>query len=487
MVITMKKKSLAILIGVSDYDDVDLSLPPCANDVELMEKVVQFGGRFNDIIRIPSADAAALRNSLAETVQRFELEEIETLLFYFSGHGEYTADSFRLLLKDFSKNRASSTSLAMTDLDLMFRSLNPETMVKIIDACYSGAPIIKNSDQLKDNLFENGLFKNCYFLFSSHSDQRSFADIGLSDFTRNIGKAIADSKVPEIRFQQLMSYLTDAFVDNPRQTPMFVTQGSGVHSLGDYSEEAQKNIRQRVDSTEVEPFVSVPGDVSEIKVAVTPSLFERASLQSQKYVSHDTAVKLVCKVRDELDTVEIDERFKGMYRPSIKFDFDPNVVPFRKAVGIWLHNNAASEYFMVPDYYEEEYEVPLSEFDLAHIFKKKRMRTRSVVHGFSTELHGLPFVVASLEMEPELENLKKYGMWLTFAVSKTHITFFYAFVDYLEKGWGHYSPGDPRGCTSQTYSLTKTGPQKMVISIVEAFMDWVQDRVEAELDRQEFN
>lgn len=481
------KKSLAILIGVSEYDDSSLNLPPCAKDVEVMEKVVQFGGRFTEIFKIPSTNAAALKNALAETIQRFKHEEIETLLFYYSGHGEYTEESFRFLLKDYSKNKASSTSLSITDLDQMFRSLNPETMVKIFDACYSGAPIIKSSEQLKENVFDKGLFQNCYFLFSSHSDQRSYADIGLSHFTRNIVKSIADSSVSEIRFQQLISSITDAFSDNRHQTPMFVTQGSGLHSLGEYSQESRNKLSEFISLPSYDNAVPTPPISGEGEAVRGLSLFERASAQARKYVSRDTAVALLNSVKDDLIRFEVGNEFDGMYAPDVEFGVNPNTVPFRKGVGIWLHNNAAGEYFMVPDYHEEEYEVPVSELGLSHIFRKNNKKTRSVVHGFRTELGEMPFIAASLEMEPLLENLKKYGMWLTYAVSKTHITFFWAFIDYQEKGWGNHSAGDAKGFALQTYALTETAPQDMVHQVLTTFLNWVQERVKAELDRQEFN
>ncbi|NGZ86444.1 caspase family protein [Duganella aceris] len=481
------KKSLAILIGVSEYDDTTLNLPPCVNDVQLMEKVVLYGGRFTDVVCLPSTDAAVLKNALAGTIQRFAHEDVETLLFYYSGHGEFTENSFRFLLKDFSKQKASSTSLAMSDLDQMFRSLNPETMVKVIDACYSGAPIIKSSEQLRENIFDKGLFKNCYFLFSSHSDQRSYAEIGLSDFTKNIVKSISESEVPEIRFQQLISSLTDAFSQNQRQTPMFVTQGSGLHSLGEYSEDARDKLSKFVDSPSSEAVVYIEETVGEAAEVKALSLFERASAHAKKYVSRDTAEVLLDAVKCDLLGAKIDSQFAGMYEAKIEFEVDPNKVPFRKGVGIWLHNNAASEYFMLPEYYEEEYEIPISEFELVHIFRKKRTRTRSVVHGFRTGLHGLPFVAASLEMNPLLENLKKYGMWLTFALSKTHITFFYAFVNYLENGWGDYSAEDAQDFNIQKYSLTASAPQEMVSGILNDFMIWVRERAEVELDRQDFN
>lgn len=483
------KKSVAILIGVSEYDDPKLCLSACDNDVELMMKAIQFGRHFTDILRIQSSDSAILNNELAETLERFKGEEIDTLLFYFSGHGEYTDDSFRFLLKDFNSSKASSTSLSNHDLDRMCRALNPETMVKIIDACNSGAPIIKSQRHLEDNISSGGLFQNCYFFFSSHCDQASYADRALSDFTREFASIISQSQTPTIRYPQMVSALTDAFIQNSRQTPMFITQGSGLHFLGQYSEEYRIKIHEllKVHMVEKNDDVSVDGALVEESGANKPlSLFDRASQQSKKYVSEEEAIALVSLIRSQLDSFEVDSRFEKIYSTKLHFKSDSMQVPFAKSVGVWLVNNSSSGYFMIPDYYMEEYEPTVGAFDISILLNNGKKRKREVVGGFRTELCNFPFIAVCLEMNPLLENLRKYSAWLTFAISKTKITFFYAYVGYDEQCWGNFIPTEPKGYSILTRPLTDSSPpENMVNSFCSGFMDWVQQQVEGDLARQE--
>lgn len=93
-------KNLAIIVGVTDYLEEKLRLPACEHDVSIMRELLLGSSKFHEVIVVPSDDGQLLKARLAETVGRFQQEDIGELFFYFSGHGEFAEDEFRFMLRD---------------------------------------------------------------------------------------------------------------------------------------------------------------------------------------------------------------------------------------------------------------------------------------------------------------------------------------------------------------------------------------------------
>ncbi|WP_350029600.1 caspase family protein [Caballeronia sp. ATUFL_M1_KS5A] len=61
--------SLAIVVGVTDYQDESLRLPACVNDVEAMGELLRGAGKFNEVFVVPSDDGKATKNRIARERQ----------------------------------------------------------------------------------------------------------------------------------------------------------------------------------------------------------------------------------------------------------------------------------------------------------------------------------------------------------------------------------------------------------------------------------
>lgn len=141
--------NVAIVIGVSKYSDVKNNLPGCKNDAEAMYTILQKTEKFTSILYINQEEASA---ETKELITNFFLEHkgktIEEFFFYYSGHGEFLNDEFFYILSDFDAKKRNQTSLQNREVDDLIRTLAPNLVVKVIDACQSGTTYIKESNVL---------------------------------------------------------------------------------------------------------------------------------------------------------------------------------------------------------------------------------------------------------------------------------------------------------------------------------------------------
>ncbi|MFL9898058.1 caspase family protein [Paraburkholderia fungorum] len=242
--------NLAIVVGVTNYVNESHRLSACANDVSVVQEMLQGSGKFQEVFLVPSEDGTFLKSKIADFVTRFKVEEIDDLLFYFTGHGDFADEEFRYLLRDYSPAKRAQTSLSNSELDNFLRSLNPKVVVKVVDACYSGMPYIKDGSNFNDYMKSatKGAFEKCYFLCSSQSDQQSWASAQISDFTKTFVAAIAESPAESIRYKDVIDFIADAFQAVPSQRPLFVVQSDFTEVMGHFSEQVRLRLKERLTS-----------------------------------------------------------------------------------------------------------------------------------------------------------------------------------------------------------------------------------------------
>ncbi len=218
---------LAVLIGVSEYASQQ-NLSASKNDVKLVKSMLDLSNEYSDILYIEhDTNTRQVKSKLSEFIERHSQQEIDELFFYFSGHGLFDGSEFHYILSDFDSSKIKSTSLENGELDIMMKSLKPKLTVKIVDACNSGVPYIKDPIALSKHIDESKLgFSKCYFMFSSEDAQFSFADTHLSFFTKAIGEAVAYIAESSIRYKDIIDYISDKFSRNENQSPVFVNQAS---------------------------------------------------------------------------------------------------------------------------------------------------------------------------------------------------------------------------------------------------------------------
>lgn len=137
--------NLALLIGIDTYDRL-AALPACANDLAIMHQTLKATNKYHHIELIDNASAETAKEKLRNFFSNHNNNpHIEEIFIYFSGHGAYQDDAL-FCCADFDAKRAATTSISNTELDDLLRSAAPKVAVKVIDACQSGAPYIKDID-----------------------------------------------------------------------------------------------------------------------------------------------------------------------------------------------------------------------------------------------------------------------------------------------------------------------------------------------------
>ena len=224
--------NLAIIIGVSNYTHVS-PLPGCAADVQHMRDLLVATGKYSSIVCINHhTQQRHIKSRLDKIVADHKSKPIDELFVYFSGHGVFDEQAL-LCCSDYHPQRARETSIENDYLDEVIRLLNPQLAVKVIDACQSGEPYIKGPNEA----FKQALHKRPLGAFicmaSSRHDQVSMATAQGSIFTQCwIDAALCRSR-GVIRYTDIQRYLALSFVNDLRQQPYFVSQGSALEAFAE--------------------------------------------------------------------------------------------------------------------------------------------------------------------------------------------------------------------------------------------------------------
>lgn len=485
-------KNLAIIVGITDYRDVKMHLPACEKDVAVMQSLLQMGGRFDEVMAIPSNDAQSLKSNIASSIQRFQNDDIDHLLFYFTGHGEFIDDDFNYLLRDFDESRSAQTSLSNSELDGMLKSLSPAILIKVVDACYSGMPYIKDGSDFSDYITSSsrGLFPKYYFMFSSESDQKSYAEADGSDFTKAFAKSVVECPSNGVRYKDVIDFLSDSFSGRHRQKPYFVTQASFTESFGNYSPESKEKIaalitimdtNQTPEETTLVPISEGGATSSDL------SLVMMAQSAAKKYVSQEVARGLVTELKTLLDSSQTKSEIDDLYSLKREFFIDYSYsLPNKEDLGKWLSINKDGEYFASPTYRTESYEVDSGfgrMFALTGGESRKITKTRRVIDGIETDTGSMPFVACSLVLEPKYPNLLQYGGWFTYVISKTTIQVFFCFVEYREVSWGEFRNETITKWNREEFSLSKENSMNEIVNaFFSSLVDWASVRIKARLE-----
>jgi hypothetical protein len=228
----MSDKNAAIVIAVSDYQRA-VKLPACKNDGSLIRDILRETSRFkpeNIFYADTGTDSGTIKSALPKFIEELRKQHSswEEVFFYFSGHGMFDGNDFFHILTDYDPTKLNRTSLSNTELDGLLRSLAPVLTVKVVDACESGTSYIKSPEEVQKALKKSAdqQFKYCYFMFSSDQTQSSWQDGQLSYFTRALVRSLMEYENKSVRYQDIISFVSDQFLGNTAQRPFFVTQAN---------------------------------------------------------------------------------------------------------------------------------------------------------------------------------------------------------------------------------------------------------------------
>lgn len=317
--------NIGIVLGVSEYLDANNNLPGCQKDADIIKSILDKTSKYDDILYInEKLTSAQVKEKLTDFISNHKQSEIEEFIFYYTGHGEFHNDEFYFHLSDFTEEKRNQTSLQNGEIDNLIKTLKPILVVKIIDACQSGKSYIKEANVINKYFKKTQIgFDKCYFLNSSLNDQYSYQSDLISDFTQSFINAVKEHKTSEIRYKDIIDYISDEFERNSSQTPFFVIQA-------DYTEifcQIDKSLRAYLDS-----LIFKQKSVSEMQ-SEGSSLLEKIKEQAKNFSSKDEALQLVNDLQAEVQKFECNEQLKEIFDLNIAFHENYNHVVKETLIG----------------------------------------------------------------------------------------------------------------------------------------------------------
>lgn len=445
-------KNIAILIGIADYSN-ETKLPPCEADVDLMADIVVKSGKYAEhLILRGSPKSIEGKEKLAQFIRSNEGQEIDELFFYYSGHGSRHADDFLYLFSDFNRVRLEQTSLRNSELDSMLRSLKPKLAVKVVDACQAGTEYIKSDSDLQGILEKSSTdsFGKTYFLFSSSQTQASVALTDFSVFTRSFAEAVAQYQNSEVRFRDIMAYISDDDQVKKYQTPLFIQQANNTEVFCLVTVEIAQAISTRFSA---QPPAAGSKDLVAQPIPM-PTLGDRivaaARMKSANYCDKDEAQASLQAFIDAMEQHSWRSPINALYAASSSRQADNSQLPGMTAIGEWL-KKSPGEYFAGLTYREEEYEArERIEIEQPNIFGssyerilggfgkrfeyKPVTRTRSVLNGLKQTAPS-PCSALTIGLQPLELALPWFQLFVPFIFSKSVLTAFLRCEQEKELSW----------------------------------------------------
>jgi hypothetical protein len=404
-------------------------------------------------------------------------------VFYYTGHGAFLNNEYYYLFSDYQSPRLRQTALENTELDNLIRSLNPRLVTKIVDACQSGLPYIKDNAAIDSYLkgTQSG-FRNCYFLFSSHTDEASYQDNTLSAFTRSIGERVA-SRLGNVRHKDIIDHVSDSFSADALQTPFFVVQA-------DFTD-----LFCKVDAVLQKKVVDILGTAKLLLPSSTPTSGIGSSLKAlvekdaYYYCSREEADETLENLRLSISTHSHPAEASGLYKVDLTALDNYVTVPNLRAIGRWL-SEAKHSFFAEPttENFVVRKPVPRSIFganftgmvlgassrhgpsedqqtDYVETVEKKILGVRP-----TTEM---PYAALLLRASPIYPNLNSTGCFVVPFVSRTHVLLFTGMVSYTARGWADETiAGEVNWRQTEARMKDGDGLSKTISLLVEGFWDF---------------
>jgi len=345
---------------------------------------------------------------------------------------------------------------------------------KMVDSCQSGLPYIKDNGEI--DLYLKGTqsgFQNCYFLFSSHTDEASYQDNVLSAFTRSIG-ALVSSRKGVIRHKDIIDYVSDSFALDTLQTPFFVVQADFTDQFCKVDEKLQKKIADLLASTAQSYETSQPGETT------LKALIEE---DAKDYCTKDEAFNVLIKLNAYLTKYKHPAEVQEFYKVEVSKLPEYSSIPNISAIGKWFKENKHT-FFAEP--IEDKVKVKRLKrgmFGIAAVsFATIGQPTLSDSdYEFVTELRTsgvrstteLPYVGLLLRAKALYPNLDSTSCFLVPFISRTHMIIFAGPVYYSARGWGEEAIlGDVKWRFFEERMKNEDGVLKLISTVISDFWDF---------------
>lgn len=281
--------NVAILIGNSNY----AKLPPlscCSADVAAMKELLEVTGKYQPIEVALDQDSTQLKASVRMFMDAHK--GADEIFFYFSGHGLYSDSDFFFCATDFDDRHPNQTGLSHTELLEFLRMADASLVVKVIDACNSGSPLIK-SDAPFSRQSKYGL-RNLIQIASCLDSQNALTGDPISEFTANFRAAALQKKEGIVWYTDIIDTLRDEYLGNTTQIPHFVSQGTGRDQFVDDAKRFDELRARLVSATRAEP------SIEEMPERAAPSAVEILRQGADQFASRELAQNLISGLFDEI-------------------------------------------------------------------------------------------------------------------------------------------------------------------------------------------
>jgi len=421
---------LAILVSVSHYLKEPSDLPACQGDVNLIGDLLNATNNYDEILKLEEKTGAQVKEEIAAFVEKHCENAFDEIFFYYTGHGTVQHDEFSMLFTDFEESKRNQTTLRNSDLDNWLRSFDAKLTVKVIDACFSGVVYVKDPESFEAQLKEatQTKFRNCYFMFFSTSEQRSFVETAgdFSSFTKSFGLAIQAHTDPTIRYKHIIDFISDHFEGNEDQNPIFVVQGQNTEIFCHIDEEVKKVVR-KLEQQEQRQEPDHDREPSR-QEATLKDMVER---DAGRYFRKEHVEQILDELRAEIENTRYPREFSDLFELECLFQSSPYEVPDQERIGKWITRHG-SGFFAEPTEEERPYRVERS--FLPALLYVPKTKYRWEVSGFENTA-DCSYNTIWLKTNPRFANLPATACIICILFSKTNLRFFITTAEYRDKNW----------------------------------------------------
>ena len=220
----------AILVGNSQYKFLR-ELSCCHKDLEAMKELLEATKKYSEIEVIENTDADELKSRLRAAIDKNQPKK--ELFFYFTGHGCIHDGEYYHCATNFDSKRPNVTGLSLEELHTILKTANANLIVKLIDACQSGMPLVKTDDEALFQPQQKHGFENLIQICSSLRSQYSLTGQPISIFTEKFRVSVLRKEEGVVYYTDIISTLKDEFIQDEDQIPFFVSQGTGREQFVD--------------------------------------------------------------------------------------------------------------------------------------------------------------------------------------------------------------------------------------------------------------
>ena len=459
--------NLAVLVGIDSYKHLD-ALPACANDLELMNCILNDTQKFDDILLLDSSPESSLaKERISDFIRKHQGSEVAEFFFYYTGHGTKSGEDFLYLFSDYVESKSEQTSLRNSELDQMIKAVAPELTVKTVDACYSGTNYIKSEDNLKAIVEKSlGEFRQAYFLFSSQSEEKSVADAKFSVFTKSFAEAIVAHGASTIRYRDIIAYISDDRSVTRHQTPMFIVQAKNTERFCEISEILRSSVRSVLEIDQSGVAMMETDDRSDESNVTTgdKDIIKIIQNMSKNYCTEDSAQESLALFIASFKKHTWPDVLNALYEISVEDQENYNGITGLSAIGTWLKENQ-HEYFARTTFEQESYEEKeRTEIEEGPAFMATLMRTKRYeykpVTKFRQIVSGIELTAPSpaasirVDFEPKEQILSWMSFFFIFVFSKSKFVLFYKSEKQIERNWQDRTTQNNNGWKVKNSCLT---------------------------------